>query len=81
VLELDDPPRLPIELDVHPVAELVGGNDLGHRRLRVSNHHPFSHDRRLTPVVTVRDAMASDLPPSQPASHLAPMSPTAMTGV
>ena len=36
VLELDDPPRLPVELDVHPVAELVGGNDLGHRRVSVA---------------------------------------------
>ena len=35
VLELDDPPRLPIELDVHPVPELVGGDDLGHRRASV----------------------------------------------
>ena len=32
VLELDDAPGLPVELDVHPVAELVGGDDLGHRR-------------------------------------------------
>ena len=37
VLELDDPPRLPVELDVHPVAELVGGDDLGHRRVRVAD--------------------------------------------
>src|SRR4029077_12140641 len=32
VLELHDPPRLPIELDVHAVAELVRRDDLGHRR-------------------------------------------------
>src|SRR5262249_51711762 len=32
VLELDDTPRLPIELGVPPVFELVGGADLGHRR-------------------------------------------------
>ena len=31
VLEVDDAPGLPVELDVHPVAELVGGDDLGHR--------------------------------------------------
>ncbi len=37
VLELDDAPRLALELDVHPVPELVGGDDLGHRRVRVAN--------------------------------------------
>jgi hypothetical protein len=26
VLELDDPPRLAVELDVHAVAELIGGD-------------------------------------------------------
>jgi hypothetical protein len=30
MLEVDDPPRLAVELDVHAVAKLVGGDDLGH---------------------------------------------------
>jgi hypothetical protein len=30
VLELDDAPGLTLELDVHPVPELVGGDDLCH---------------------------------------------------
>src|SRR5262249_33628545 len=32
MLELDDPPRLAVDLDVHAVLELVGGDNLGHRR-------------------------------------------------
>jgi hypothetical protein len=30
VLELDDPPDRAVQLDVHPVLELVGADDLGH---------------------------------------------------
>jgi hypothetical protein len=30
VLELDDPPHLAVELDVHPVLEAVGVDLLGH---------------------------------------------------
>ena len=36
VLELDDAPGLALELDVHAVAELVGGDDLGHGRASVA---------------------------------------------
>jgi len=35
VLELDDAPRLPIDLDVHPVLELVRVDRVGHFRRRV----------------------------------------------
>src|SRR6478735_10016205 len=36
VLELDDAPGLAVELDMHAVLELVGGDDLGHRRRSVA---------------------------------------------
>jgi hypothetical protein len=34
-LELDDAPHAAVDLDVHPVAELVRGDGLGHRSGRV----------------------------------------------
>jgi hypothetical protein len=35
VLELDDPPRLAVDLDVHAVLELVRVDDIRHRRRSV----------------------------------------------
>jgi hypothetical protein len=32
VLELDDAPRLPVDLDVHPVLELIGVDGVSHFR-------------------------------------------------
>ena len=37
VLELDDPPRRAVDLDVHPVLELVRVDRLGHRRSSVAS--------------------------------------------
>ena len=46
VLELDDAPDLPVELDVHAVLELVGGDRLG---------HGGSSSRRSAPVLAQRE--------------------------
>ena len=52
VLELEDPPHRAFELDVHPVLELVGGDDVGHGGEPYPNGHELLADAsELLPAV------------------------------
>src|SRR5207247_4226888 len=65
VLELDDPPDAAVELDVHPVAELVRADDLRHQLTITSSFGKLVSTSGSPSVMTTRSSIRIPPVPSR----------------